>query len=282
MNNNFKSADILFSKIKEDFSSFDNAHLIDDGRFYKDVKYILNLLGLNWYRQADEILTIANYKAVLPIDFHLADAIYKCDSCSMETLPDGVVLTKVTFDHYPTICDPDPHCYVCPEPIHEPCIFNRHEEILIQRDNMYTRYSNPVLLRPGTINTRNQCDTKCLNIYSDCPQTFTIQNGQIYTNFQDGTIFMSYYAFPLDEEGYPMIPDNEHVEKCIEYYIKLNIMETLWINSEVDVERKLKWFADQYKYHLGQAQFETKLPTFENMVKQIRSVRRRLDIYQLY
>jgi hypothetical protein len=277
--NTFKSTEALFSKIKEDFRSFDNANLIDEGRFHKDVKYVLHLLGLRWYRQAEDILEICNYKAVLPDDFNKVEIIYKCDSTVLDNATDGVLLRKLTFDHYPNPCDRDPHGNTCDQTGYSDCIFNRQEEILVQRSNMVTRYSRPTLLRPGNINTQKLCKDKCANFYTDNAETFTIQNGHLYTNFPSGSVYVGYTAFPLDEEGYPLIPDNENIEKCIEYYIKTNILESLWVNTEADVERKLSYFKQEYKIHLAQAMYESKLPSFESMIKKIRLNRKSLNVY---
>lgn len=50
--------------------------------------------------------------------------------------------------------------------------------------------------------------------------TYKIQGNKIYTSFRDGTIEMSYMAMPIDEEGYPMIPDNSKFTRALEAYIK--------------------------------------------------------------
>lgn len=278
----FKSTASLFSKIKEDFKSFDNSSLIDEGRFFKDVKYILNLLGRKWYITAETILEVCDYKVELPDDFYLVESLYKCNS-TIETdcLQPGVVLRKLTFDHYPNPCDRDPHHFDCEAVPYNDCIFNRQEEILVQRDNIVTRYSHPVLMKTGNVSTRECCTNTCANIYSKCLDTFSIQNGKLYTNFKEGSMYLMYNAFPLDEEGYPLIPDNEMVEKCIEYYIKSNILENIWINGDADVERKFIYFKQEYDKHRLQAIYESKLPSFENMVKQIRLKRKSLDIYQI-
>jgi hypothetical protein len=62
----FKTTDQLFGRIMEDFASFTQAQLIDEGTFYTKVKYILTLLGIMWYREAEAVLQIEHYKARLP------------------------------------------------------------------------------------------------------------------------------------------------------------------------------------------------------------------------
>lgn len=280
--NEFKTTDSLFSKIKEDFASFNSSGLIDSGRFFSDVKYILSLLGKNWYVEKQIMLDVENYKVALPDDFQQLDFAYKC-SASKE-LPKGVVMTKQTFDHYPLLQDLDWHsAHGCEDTCYTPptnCIFNSFEQILVTRGDDVYCYSNPVLLKLGNIDTKRCCVKNCVNMYATCTDTISIQNSHIYTNFERGSIYLSYNAFPVDEEtGLPLIPDNVRIEKCIEYYIKKNIIESLWVNSDADVAQKVPYFNQQYMQALGDAQYETKLPTFNRLVEQVRRNRKRLDIY---
>lgn len=50
--------------------------------------------------------------------------------------------------------------------------------------------------------------------------TYKIQGGIIYTSIKDGQIEISYQAIMLDEEGYPVIPDNSKFLRALEAYIK--------------------------------------------------------------
>lgn len=278
----FKSTESLFAKIKEDFTSFDAASLLDDGRFHKDVKYIISLLGIKWYREAETMLDICNYRADMPSDFYLLESAWVCDACPIgEIIQNGVVLRKLTFDHIPSVCE-DTHDFTCEPRSSSTCIFNRQEEILVQRNNIIQRYRNPVLLKPGNVSTRKCCSSTCQNLYSTCTDTFSIQNEKFYVNFKDGNIFLHYTAFPYDDDtGYPMIPDNDIIEKCIEYFIKSNILENLWINGEGDLERRYIAINQLYLRYLGQAQYETKLPSFASMVHKARLNKKSLNIYQI-
>jgi len=280
--NDFKNTDNLFSKIKEDFSSFNNSGLIDSGRFYNDVKYIINLLGINWYLSKEDILEVNNYKVKLPNDFKLLEFAYKCTCNTILHNDPGILLTQQTFDHY-DLFDKDWHSKQCSDMCCKPpenCIFNSYEQILVQRGNDTYRYSNPILLKLGNVNTKKNCITNCVNVFSNSSDSISIENEYMHTNFCDGTIYLSYNAFPIDEEsGLPLIPDNSRVEKAIEYYIKKNIIESLWVNGDADVQQKVQYFNQQYTIALSDAVYETKLPTFNNLVDKIRKNRKSLNTY---
>lgn len=324
---NFKTTDALFNKIKEDLYSYDAAGLLDEGKFYKDVQYVLASLGVMWYRDAEEMLQVDGYRANLPKDFNTLEAIYKCTTCGEpRTLPPGIVFHQLTFDHYPETQIPDwhvaPHCGPCgtatccpvgykynsnsqmcnwtqthqqKPPVApaqcDPCpdlwsqdpsqIFNRHEVLLIQRGNTLYTYGPPTLMKAGNVNTRKMCTDRCPNIYNESQDTFTIQNGKIYTNFKDGGMMMLYKAFPLDEEtGLPMIPDNVLIEKAIEDYIKYNIIKNLRTNGDANVAQLLPLYQHDMDLSMGKAITETKTPSFATMVHNVRLVRKRLNVYQ--
>lgn len=50
--------------------------------------------------------------------------------------------------------------------------------------------------------------------------TYKIQGGYIFTSIKEGVIEISYQAILLDEECFPMIPDNSKFTRALEAYIK--------------------------------------------------------------
>ena len=50
--------------------------------------------------------------------------------------------------------------------------------------------------------------------------TYKLQGGYIFTSIKEGLIEISYQAILLDEELFPMIPDNSKFIRALEAYIK--------------------------------------------------------------
>jgi hypothetical protein len=50
--------------------------------------------------------------------------------------------------------------------------------------------------------------------------TWKSQGRIIYTSFPKGTVDVSYKAIKVDDEGFPMLPDNPVFLKALELYIK--------------------------------------------------------------
>lgn len=285
----FKSSESLFSKIREDLYSFDAAGLLDEGKFHKDVQYVLYSLGTMWYRDIEIMLEVERFRTEIPRNFTLVEAVYRCHGSGMNPikLPDGIVFSEFTFDHYPETQTPDWNApKVCPAQTDYWMqdgnkIFNAFKYLLIQRGNEVHSFQPPVLMRAGNVNTEKHCSKKCPNVHNDSPDVFTIQNGRIYTNFEHGDLFLVYKGFALGEDGLPMIPNNVIIEKAIEDYIKYNIIKNLRTNGDADVANLMQIYQHDMEMSMGAAITLTKTPSFSTMLNQVRLVRKRLDFYQL-
>ena len=58
------------------------------------------------------------------------------------------------------------------------------------------------------------------DVKSSVDLTYKIQGGYIFTSIKEGTIELSYQAILLDEEGFPLIPDNSKFTRALQAYIK--------------------------------------------------------------
>ena len=58
------------------------------------------------------------------------------------------------------------------------------------------------------------------DIKSNIDLTYKLQGGYIFTSIKEGIIEISYQAILLDEEGFPLIPDNSKFTRALEAYIK--------------------------------------------------------------
>lgn len=47
----------------------------------------------------------------------------------------------------------------------------------------------------------------------------TVEDNFLKTNYQEGTVYCLYLGIPKDDEGYPLLPDNEFVLEAIPFYI---------------------------------------------------------------
>jgi hypothetical protein len=62
--------------------------------------------------------------------------------------------------------------------------------------------------------------------------TYKINDNYIITTFKEGaSVLMAYKAFPVDEDGYPLIPDNEKFKQAVQWYIMHKLAFRTWIKG---------------------------------------------------
>jgi len=78
--------------------------------------------------------------------------------------------------------------------------------------------------------------------------TYELNDSYIFTSFEEGELEMSYLAHKIDENGYPMIPDEVKYIRAIKSYIKHKIDHRLWrnglITDKVKTDSEQEWYFD--------------------------------------
>lgn len=63
--------------------------------------------------------------------------------------------------------------------------------------------------------------------------TYVINSSYIKTNIKEGYLMLAYTCISVDEEGYPLIPDDEMFTEAIYWYIVHKLLYPKWILGEV-------------------------------------------------
>lgn len=97
---------------------------------------------------------------------------------------------------------------------------------------------------------------------TNCELTYTVNDDCIFPSFENGLYLLAYESYPTDEEGYPMILDEEKVINAIAYDILLHIAFIKLSRREIDMafyqilEKERAWY-------VGKSQSNT--PTYDEM-----------------
>lgn len=107
----------------------------------------------------------------------------------------------------------------------------------------------------------------------DQPQYF-IKPGWLVTNKRKGFVKLAYKAIPVDERGYPLIPDLPSYQEAIYWYVAMKLSFPKWINGSLGGNSKYaqKYAANAYSYmqnqwnfYRNQAYAEAMMPTADDM-----------------
>lgn len=94
--------------------------------------------------------------------------------------------------------------------------------------------------------------------------TYAIKRGYIYFDFEEGTAELNYKAVALDDDGYPMIPDNISLIKAIEEHVKVQHFR-MKVDLQEMSEGPLMRAEREYAWYIGQAQGTLLMPDLDEM-----------------
>lgn len=102
-------------------------------------------------------------------------------------------------------------------------------------------------LRYGTDLYHVDQDTSCLSEY-----TYIVQECILISSLEKGCLDIAYKALPVDNDGYPLIPDNESYRMAIEYYIMHRYLELLWAMGKI-TDKVFQYYSQKRDWYVGQA-----------------------------
>jgi len=275
---NYKSAEVLISRVKENLSSYDSAGIIDSGKFYFYIKRELQLLGNYVYIENEQVLTIENNKCLLPTDFIKLYALYELEGAEQKLVRTGIQNDFTYVQHIESEKFIDDNCEsICETEKNVIRVTNSFEttELVKPLPSKLLRYSKRV-------NTE-LCHEDSPNFKSTSLQEFNIDNNYLYFNFDKGRVLLQYLAFPFDDEGYPMIPDDAKLEQVIEDYIMFKVFEYFYLNDTTNnALQKMQYLELKYRESHKSALNYVKLPSYQDSVDAAyRSVKNRFNIFEV-
>lgn len=94
--------------------------------------------------------------------------------------------------------------------------------------------------------------------------TYKLQNGVIFTSMENGNIEISYEAIATDENGYPLVPDNQKVELGMEYYIMSRYLEPLYLVGKV-TDKAFEYIQQKRYFYTPSAFTSLQMPGVDKM-----------------
>ncbi len=107
--------------------------------------------------------------------------------------------------------------------------------------------------------------------------SFKIENGWLKTSFNEGQIDMVYIAQPMDEEGYPLVPDHASFREALYWYIVYKSIYSKYLQGQIsenayqDAWNKWQWYCNQ----AGAEALMPDLTTLDNIKRSFLSLKPR-------
>lgn len=156
-----------------------------------------------------------------------------------------------------------------------PVLFKDKEDTLVIKDyrallpcDYYEM--NQVLLEPQQRDTRLHAFKYSTSTFSPVGSpkgsdlVYKIQGNIIYTSIEEGEIRISYQAIAIDDDGYPLIINNESYKRALVSYIKWRRFTDLFDEGEIRGDI-LKNAEQDYHFNIAQATNSMKMPSLDEM-----------------
>jgi hypothetical protein len=95
--------------------------------------------------------------------------------------------------------------------------------------------------------------------------TYKIQGNVIFTSMPECHMEIAYRALPMDEDGYPLVPDNGSYPRALQEYIKMQCFTVLFDQGKIQPQ-VLQNTQQQYAFYVGQAKNDLVRPSMDQMV----------------
>lgn len=264
--------------------------LLQDVSIERAIAYTLEFMKLVGHPTVFEnkvaTITIANYRAILPDDF------YEMNQVRVTSTKKMLRYTTDTF-HMANSNNLSAHSYYISN--HQIFSTTKTGNIILYYVNQVTNSSNitsynnvqvtltlnnySAILPADFADIIKITDTTGNILYSQnyganptlADDTYKIQGNIIYTTFQFGDIDISYQAISLDNDGYPMIPDDAEFIRALELYIKKKWFTILFDMGKIN-GNVLSNTQQEYAWAVGACQSEFNRLTIDQMESLVNSL----------
>ena len=206
-------------------------------------------------------ITIVDYQALLPLDFH--NLIQIGYSTSSEGPYYSMRYGTGSFDHGSEIT----------ESTTDPATGVSDSDLVILTMDLYDLSYSEALTFLNTYDDKRQLVTHLLKVdktnktgsnVRTYDYTYVITDKYIKTNQEDGYLMLAYQAIPTDADGYPMIPDKASYKEALYWYINMKLMYVDWklgkVRDAVYYDARRSW-----NYYCKQAYGDAMMPNQEQM-----------------
>lgn len=238
----YRTFDELLGEVSTDFAIYNNEGLIEPAQLIKVAQKVNYDLGLRIHSTKEKMLEVQNKKVKLPDDFYVLNYAYLTTTYKVNyRTPSGRETENVVLGTGPTPwVDPCPKCFkhevdcCCEATYTQEC--QNGESIFVQ---VVEKRKTETRIYESFDRVRIATDTGRTDALNDRGHVGYIKNGFIYTNIDNGNLFISYQGALEDDEGNLLVLDHPMINEYYEYAIKSRLLENLFINGE-DVQAKMQ------------------------------------------
>lgn len=91
---------------------------------------------------------------------------------------------------------------------------------------------------------------------------YFVNNGYIFTNFEEGSIEIDYKAFVTDDDGCPKIPDDERYITAVVSYCEYQLARKMWLQDKLS-DKKFQMLEQDWLFYVNSAKTKSHMPNVD-------------------
>jgi len=169
------------------------------------------------------ILSVANHKVLLPTDLYYINQVAINNAVSPTTSQELDTLTTKVKDLQAAIvaAQADGLEYSTTS-----SVLHEINSRIVVLENVYFKDDSsmrPLQYGASTFHKSMHCEG-CVNENAQYEDTYILDDSYIKTSFVSGKICLSYMAFPIDDDCYPLVPDDISFREAMFWYVYKQII----------------------------------------------------------
>ena len=268
----YRTFDELLNEVQTDFVTYSNEGMIEPAQLIKVAQRVNYDLGLRIHGTKEKVVDIEKKKAKLPGDFYVLNYAYLCGKYTVSyPSMSGRHTENVILDPSKcTVVNGVNTCNKCGG-TDTTCLCERTYAVECKTgEKVYVQVVEKRKHEVKTYETLHKLDiatsTGRIDALNDTQRTGYIKNGFIYTNLEEGSVFISYQGALEDHDGNLLVLDHPVINEYYEYAMKQRILENLYINGE-DVSQKMQLIEQRLRGARNNALSIVNTPDFAEMYK---------------
>ena len=228
----FVSSDHIIEKLRTDYG-FESIHKTEVVEWLYDIIGIIGSIDSLYETTAQ--VEIVDWKGILPINFYSIN-----EQCLIRDHSTRIPL--IYSGNLATMLDKDPNANAV--------LYDEGESVVYDMNNNVLEGTGLVAVIPTS---------------QDYEQyTYKLNNNYIFTGYQNGSVDMEYMAFPVGEDGFPLIPDDTKWIRAAVDYVAEKMAFRLMLKDDLS-ERKYGMIHERYLWSVGAARTKAHIPSLSKM-----------------
>ena len=95
-------------------------------------------------------------------------------------------------------------------------------------------------------------------------KTYRINPNYMFTSYKEGDIQISYKGYAIDEDGFPLIPDDESFKMAIEYHCAKRLAQKAYFSDKLSKDKYTE-LKQEASWYAGQAKNKADIPSVDLM-----------------